>query len=567
MRMTVRAKLLSGFAGMMVLILILGVLVSMRLDSIGDNATDIRSNSIPSLVSLYQINDEVTDVENLVLRSIIEQDDTAMQQINSEINSTSASIAKNMQLYEADLSDDQEIQMYNSFKKSWTSYTATIPQITAASDANNDTLAMSLQQDASPMLESMNEVLSKLVDHNVNDVTGSADEQLSEFNLARLITWAAVIAAIVIGSILALVISRMIIRPLHQMLDQVNYIAEGDLTRTSELPVDVKDELGDLAKGLQHMGHSLNRVITEVNETSQRLNGSAEELTAIAEENASTSAHTTESLVSMADRSADQASQSEQGAILVQEISANIQEIDNRMEQVSQSAQTAADHSINGTGVVTEAAGRMETAQARMNEMNGVVNELRSRSQEIGSIVGIITGIAGQTNLLALNAAIEAARAGEHGKGFAVVAAEVQKLAEQSSTSAGQIVSMIESIQQDTDRLHQAMDMTAEQILSGTESMRTTGALFEDIKQSVNEVAMQSREAAQLSGSVNRSAAAMEQSITGIVQSVEYSSDEIQKISAASEQQSASMHELSSSASALSEMAEEMNRIVDRFKL
>ncbi|WP_458122552.1 methyl-accepting chemotaxis protein [Paenibacillus sp. Z6-24] len=565
--MTVRAKLLSGFAGMMILILILGVLISARLNSIGDNANDIRGNSIPSLVSLYRINDKVTDVENLVLRSIIEQDDTAMQQINSEISSTSVDIAKNMQLYETYLSDEEEIQLYNSFKESWTSYTAIIQQVLEASDVNNDTLAMNIQFNATPMLTSMNEGLSKLVDHNVNDVTRSADGQLSEFYLARWITWAAVVAAILIGSVLALVISRMIVRPLHRMLEQVNYIASGDLTRTAELPVEVKDELGDLAKGLQQMGNSLNTVIAEVNETSQRLNDSAEELTAIAEENASTSAHTTESLVSMADRSADQTSQSEQGALLVQSISANIQEIDNRIEQVSQSAQTAADHSVNGTGIVTEAAGQMEAAQSRMNEMNGVVNELRSRSQEIGSIVGIITGIAGQTNLLALNAAIEAARAGEHGKGFAVVAAEVQKLAEQSSSSAGQIVSMIDSIQQDTDRLHQAMDMAAEQILSGTESMKTTGDLFEDIKQSVNEVAAQSREAAQLSGSMNQSAEAMEQSITGIVGSIEHSSDEIRKISAASEQQSASMLELSSSAAALSEMAEEMNRIVDRFKL
>ena len=64
---------------------------------------------------------------------------------------------------------------------------------------------------------------------------------------------------------------------------------------------------------------------------------------------------------------------------------------------------------------------------------------LAEKSEEIGAIVGTITGIADQTNLLALNAAIEAARAGEQGRGFAVVAEEVRKLAEESQKAAGEI--------------------------------------------------------------------------------------------------------------------------------
>jgi methyl-accepting chemotaxis protein len=58
---------------------------------------------------------------------------------------------------------------------------------------------------------------------------------------------------------------------------------------------------------------------------------------------------------------------------------------------------------------------------------------------EIGEIIGGITGITEQTNMLALNATIEGARAGE----LAVVAKEVRKLADQSRSSAGQILELI----------------------------------------------------------------------------------------------------------------------------
>ena len=76
-----------------------------------------------------------------------------------------------------------------------------------------------------------------------------------------------------------------------------------------------------------------------------------------------------------------------------------------------------------------------------------------TKSDQIGGIVGTITGLADQTNLLALNAAIEAARAGEQGRGFAVVAEEVRKLAEQSQAASTTIAGLITEIQTDTEQV------------------------------------------------------------------------------------------------------------------
>jgi len=73
--------------------------------------------------------------------------------------------------------------------------------------------------------------------------------------------------------------------------------------------------------------------------------------------------------------------------------------------------------------------------------------KLLDGSQQIGTIVQLISSIAEQTNLLALNATIEAARAGAAGRGFAVVASEVKALAQQTSRATEEVGRQVGTMQ------------------------------------------------------------------------------------------------------------------------
>ena len=195
------------------------------------------------------------------------------------------------------------------------------------------------------------------------------------------------------------------------------------------------------------------------------------------------------------------------------------------------------------------------------------IKKLGNLSQEIGNIIGVITGIADQTNLLALNAAIEAARAGEHGQGFAVVADEVRKLAEQSKESADQIAGLINQMQEDTTEAVNVMEVGTKEVAAGKVIVDETGKRFEKILLSIEQVTAQIQEVSAISEEMSASAEEVNASIEEMANIAQYSASNTQNVASASEEQLASMEEITASATTLSKMAEDLQAIVKKFKL
>ena len=350
---------------------------------------------------------------------------------------------------------------------------------------------------------------------------------------------------IIISSVMTLIVLTVIWRvikksataPITGLVSLMGDIANGDLTQ--KIDVTSEDEIGELSENANKMVEDINNALSQVLATTKMVASSANELS-------KDSAQIVGGAKSQSDKSTNVAT-------AMEEMSATVTEIAKNSGEAANASKEARDMAVKGGDVVKKTLDGMGRIASSVERSANTIKVLEKSSAQIGEIVKVIDDIADQTNLLALNAAIEAARAGEQGRGFAVVADEVRKLAEKTSKATKEIADMIKGIQVDTKNAVSAMDEGTKEGKAGVSLAIEAGAALDKIVETVKRV---SDMIAQIATAAEEQSATTEEITRNIGSIAEVSKDTMTKAEASS-----------SVTEEMKKLAEELESLVNRFKL
>ncbi|MEH7389834.1 methyl-accepting chemotaxis protein [Bacillus sp. JJ1474] len=441
------------------------------------------------------------------------------------------------------------------------------PEIEAGEKAEGSWVQPLLEKKDGQVNDSRNQI-----DYTTNEITGmkiagvmDLDEVSQDTKPILMTTLLIVGLFIVIGAVLSYFVIRSITRPLNQLVEATGKVSEGDLTQTFD--VKNNDEISHLGISFNKMVGALRELIRNIDAKSEMLAASSEQLLASSEQNNNATEQIVDAIQEVASGTERQSKMVEESHHIVTAMSGEMERMLSHSQAVRDTSMDAVNIVNNGNQAIQLTSEQMTNIHKTISRLSVVIEDLRKRSIDINQIIDVISGIADQTNLLALNAAIEAARAGENGKGFAVVADEVRKLAEQSSRSTETIRQLISSIQIDTNQAVESMEKGTTEIEKGMDLAQSAGEAFHEIKEFIDHV---SAEIQTISVSIKETSAGTEQ-VVGVVHGIEEiavkTTADSQNVSAATEEQLASMQEIAASASSLSYMAEELQEIINQFKI
>ncbi|WP_129595842.1 methyl-accepting chemotaxis protein [Anaerophilus nitritogenes] len=417
----------------------------------------------------------------------------------------------------------------------------------------------SLRQRTILLLEKMREI--------VQETRGKAIEEAhTSMKRATFILMISVALSIVLGSIIMIIIGRMIRKNLDKVIHVSDEAAKGNLL-VEKIDYEGKDEIGKLSASINQMVGNLRDMMKDVMNVSNEANNQTEAFGNISEEVRRGSEQIAATMQQMAVGAEEQANSATEIAHAVNQLGKLIEQTHEKGEELDQSTREVLDIAQVGNQQILASVDQIYVINDVVKDSVNKVQRLNEKAQNISQLVEVINQISDQTNLLALNAAIEAARAGEAGRGFAVVSDEIRKLAEQVGDSATEIRGIIEGIQEESQDMTKSLQDGYKQVETGTEQIKNTEKSFQQINNKVEDMVLRIEKVSQNLDKVSEHSLEITSSVEQVAGIAEENSASIEQTSALAQEENSAMDLMKEENDKMISLIEKLRHSMSKFKI
>ena len=302
-----------------------------------------------------------------------------------------------------------------------------------------------------------------------------------------LLILAIVEALIILGLLIALIISVSKKGTQTKLKKQADYIVKGKLD-IEDVMAEGDSDSAVLARAFNSIKNNLMTFVETTKVNVVTLSDAIDALSKSVDANIEGNKQLADGASNVAQRTIEQLELVRDNLAVIDSNNERMQEINSAMDTIRNILDETVSVSDDGLKNLEGYEKEMVMMAADLNRINEILDKFNSEIKKIGEVGDFVVEISDQLRLLAFNASIEAARAGQAGKGFTVVADEMNVMSAKTREGMQEINRILKEVVESSKMVNQSISNCEHTYEKSKDTFSTVNSSFRLINSSASDI-------------------------------------------------------------------------------